>query len=96
MITIKVDQDKDIEILLIEHADAIRDAGIIAISESFELDLDEALVAEFDINGEFVDFAIPKTNWLDFLGTSIEFLIKDEEYGKLVEVRGLMEKLNTI
>ena len=95
MITIKVDQGKDIEILLLEHADVIRGAGIQAISESLDLDLDEAMVVEFDVNGDFIDFVLPRSVWLDFLASSIEVLVGNEEYKKLIEVRELMRKLST-
>ena len=96
MITIKVDQHKDIDILLLEHALQIRHAGIQGIKESFELDLEEAHVAEFEVNGEYIDFIIKKEQWLTFLEASIEPLLTEEDYPRLVEVRELMRNLSEL
>lgn len=97
MITIKYDPNKDPQLLLIEHANDIRDHGVQAISESFELNLDEALVAEFEVKEEeetkYIDFCIPKENWLDFLETALTIFEQDEIFDKCIEVSALITKL---
>lgn len=98
MITINMNGNQDPELFLVEHASDIMYSGIDAIIESMEVDIDEALVAEIitthdDGSVETVDFCIPKSNWLDFLAKSIEGLLEDEEYGKIVKVREAMRKL---
>jgi len=78
-----------------EHADVIREHGIDAIQESFDLDLDVADVVEFEVEDEgYVDWSLPKNKWMEFLSSSIEPLVKKEEYSKLVKVRELMRTIS--
>ena len=90
--------EKDRDLVLVENAQAMMYAGVEAIIDSYELDLDEAKAVEFEVTHEdksveYLDFVVKKENWLDYLGKSIDGLLEDEEYGKIVEVRALMKKL---
>jgi hypothetical protein len=98
MVTIRVDGDKDPELLLMYYAEDIREHAVKAIKESYELELDEAYCVEFEVHGEdgkvgYMDFTLTKDKWLGFLADSIEPLIEKGDFELLVEVRELMRKL---
>jgi len=96
MITIKVGLGRDPELFLVEYADAIRHHAILAIEESLELDLDEALCVEFlthETEEHVMDFVLKRELWMQFLADSIEPLTEGENYEDLMKVRELMRKL---
>ncbi len=84
----------DVNKFLLEHAEAIRLAGIQAIEESFELGLKEAYAVEVIIDGDAADFTMLDWEWKQFLADSIEPLLANEDYETLIRVRELMQKLS--